>query len=217
MLPEIGHFALILACGLALLLAALALAGARREHAPWMAMALPLARGQALFVALSWACLVVAFLGNDFSVRNVAENSNSMLPALYRFTAAWGSHEGSMLLWVLMQSLWMLAVAGFGRRLPLPVQARVLGVMGLLAAGFMLFVLLASNPFLRLFPVPAQGRDLNPLLQDPGMVFHPPLLYMGYVGFSVAFAFALAALLGGRPDADWARRAGRGRWPPGAS
>ena len=126
---------------------------------------------------------------------------------MYRFSAAWGSHEGSMLLWVLMQSLWMLAVAGFGRQLPLPVRARVLGVMGLLAAGFMLFVLLASNPFLRLFPLPAQGRDLNPLLQDPGMVFHPPLLYMGYVGFSVAFAFAMAALLGGRPDADWARRA----------
>jgi cytochrome c-type biogenesis protein CcmF len=207
MLPEIGHFGLILACLLALLLGALPLAGAWRDHAPWMAMARPLACGQALFVALSWACLVASFLQSDFSVRNVAEHSNSMLPALYRFTAAWGSHEGSMLLWVLMQSLWMLAVAGFGRQLPLPVRARVLGVMGLLAAGFMLFVLLASNPFLRLFPVPAQGRDLNPLLQDPGMVFHPPLLYMGYVGFSVAFAFALAALLGGRPDADWARRA----------
>jgi cytochrome c-type biogenesis protein CcmF len=207
MIPEIGHFGLILACLLALLLGVLPLAGAWRDHVPWMAMARPLACGQALFVALSWACLVASFLQNDFSVRNVAENSNSMLPALYRFTAAWGSHEGSMLLWVLMQSLWMLAVAGFGRRLPLPVRARVLGVMGLLAAGFMLFVLLASNPFLRLFPVPAQGRDLNPLLQDPGMVFHPPLLYLGYVGFSVAFAFAMATLLGGRPDADWARRA----------
>ena len=207
MIPEIGHFGLILACLLALLLGVLALVGAARDHAPWMAMARPLACGQALFVALAWACLVASFLRNDFSVRNVAENSNSMLPALYRFTAAWGSHEGSMLLWVLMQSLWMLAVAGFGRHLPAPVRARVLGVMGLLAAGFMLFVLLASNPFLRVFPVPAQGRDLNPLLQDPGMVFHPPLLYLGYVGFSVAFAFALATLLGGRPDADWARRA----------
>ena len=208
MIPEIGHFGLILACVLALLLGVAALAGAWRGHGPWMAMARPLACGQALFVALAWACLVGSFAQNDFSVRNVAENSNSMLPMLYRLTAAWGSHEGSMLLWVLMQSLWMLAVAGFGRQLPLPVRARVLGVMGLLAAGFMLFVLLASNPFLRLFPVPAQGRDLNPLLQDPGMVFHPPLLYMGYVGFSVAFAFALAALLGGRrPDADWARRA----------
>ncbi len=207
MIPEIGHFGLILALLLALSLGVLPLAGAWRDHAPWMAMARPLACGQALFVALSWACLVASFLYDDFSVRNVAENSNSMLPAMYRFSAAWGSHEGSMLLWVLMQSLWMLAVAGFGRQLPLPVRARVLGVMGLLAAGFMLFVLLASNPFLRLFPVPAQGRDLNPLLQDPGMVFHPPLLYMGYVGFSVAFAFAMATLLGGRPDADWARRA----------
>jgi cytochrome c-type biogenesis protein CcmF len=207
MIPEIGHLALILALLLALLLGVLPLAGAQRDHAPWMAMARPLACGQALFVAVSWACLVASFLRDDFSVRNVAENSNSMLPAMYRFTAAWGSHEGSMLLWVLMQSLWMLAVAGFGRQLPLPVRARVLGVMGLLAAGFMLFVLFASNPFLRLFPLPAQGRDLNPLLQDPGMVFHPPLLYMGYVGFSVAFAFAMAALLAGRPGADWARRA----------
>ncbi|MGL6113342.1 MAG: heme lyase CcmF/NrfE family subunit, partial [Rubrivivax sp.] len=208
MIPEIGHFALILALLLALLLGVLPLAGAWREHAPWMAMARPLACGQALFVVLSWACLVASFLHDDFSVRNVAENSNSMLPAMYRFTASWGSHEGSMLLWVLMQSLWMLAVAHFGRHLPLPVRARVLGVMGLLAAGFMLFVLFASNPFLRLFPVPAQGRDLNPLLQDPGMVFHPPLLYMGYVGFSVAFAFAMSALLGsGQHARDWARHA----------
>jgi cytochrome c-type biogenesis protein CcmF len=207
MVPEIGHLALILALLLALLLGVLSLAGAWRDHAPWMLMARPLACGQALFVGLSWACLVWSFLQDDFSVRNVAENANSMLPAMYRFTTAWGSHEGSMLLWVLMQSLWTLAVAGFGRHLPLPVRARVLGVMGLLAAGFMLFVLFASNPFLRLFPVPAQGRDLNPLLQDPGMVSHPPLLYMGYVGFSVAFAFAMATLLAGRPDAGWERRA----------
>jgi cytochrome c-type biogenesis protein CcmF len=207
MIPEIGHFALILALLLAALAGTLPLAGAQRGHSSWMAMARPLASGQALFVFVAWGCLVLSFLHDDFSVRNVAENSNSALPAMYRFTAAWGSHEGSMLLWVLMQSLWMLAVARLGRRWPLPVQARVLGVMGLLTAGFMLFVLLASNPFLRLFPVPAQGRDLNPLLQDPGMVFHPPLLYMGYVGFAVAFASAMAALLAPRPDAQWARRA----------
>jgi len=207
MLPEIGHFALILALLLALALGVLPLAGAWRRHDPWMALAGPLAHGLALFVLLSWACLVASFLLNDFSVRNVAENSNSMLPAMYRFTAAWGSHEGSMLLWLLMQTLWMLALAALGRGLPLPVRARVLGVMGLLAAGFALFVLFASNPFLRLFPVPAQGRDLNPLLQDPGMVFHPPLLYLGYVGFSVAFAFAMDALLAGQAQTDWARRA----------
>jgi len=207
MIPEIGHFALILALLLALLLGCVPLLGAQRHRADWMALARPLAFAQALCVVLAWACLVLSFLQDDFSVRNVAENSNSLLPAIYRFTAAWGSHEGSMLLWVLMQSLWTLAVALPGRRWPAPVQARVLAVLGLLSAAFIVFVLAASNPFLRLFPVPAQGRDLNPLLQDPGMVFHPPLLYMGYVGFSVAFAFAMAALLTPRADAEWARRA----------
>jgi len=207
MIPEIGHFALILALLLALLLGSVPLLGAQRQRADWMALARPLAWAQVSCVALAWACLVLSFMLDDFSVRNVAENSNSMLPALYRFTAAWGSHEGSMLLWVLMQSLWTLAVALLGRQWPAPVQARVLGVLGLLTAAFVVFVLAASNPFLRLFPVPAQGRDLNPLLQDPGMVFHPPLLYMGYVGFSVAFAFAMAALLAPQPDAGWARRA----------
>ena len=206
MIPELGHFALILAWLLALLLGALGLAGSRRRHDGWMAMAPRLAVGQALFVALAFACLVASFLDNDFSVRNVAENSNSMLPTPYRFAAAWGSHEGSMLLWVLMQSLWMLALVRLDRRPEPTARARVLGVMGLLAAGLVAFVLLVSNPFVRVFPIPAQGRDLNPLLQDPGMVLHPPLLYMGYVGFSVAFAFALAALLEG--DArGWARRA----------
>ena len=207
MIPEIGHFALILALLLALLLGSVPLLGAQRHRADWMALARPLALAQSVCVVLAWACLVLSFMQDDFSVRNVAENSNSMLPAMYRFTAAWGSHEGSMLLWVLMQSLWTLAVALLGRHWPAPVQARVLGVLGLLTAAFTVFVLAASNPFLRLFPVPAQGRDLNPLLQDPGMVFHPPLLYMGYVGFSVAFAFAMAALLAPRADAEWARRA----------
>ncbi len=205
MIPEIGHFALILALLLSLVLGSLPLAGAQRGIAPWMALARPVAVGQSLFVMLAWACLVVSFVRNDFSVRNVAENSNSTLPVEYRFAASWGSHEGSMLLWLLMQSLWMLAAARFGAQMPLAMRARVLAVMGLLAAGFMLFVLTTSNPFLRVFPIPAQGRDLNPLLQDPGMVLHPPLLYMGYVGFSVAFAFAIAALIEGRLDAAWAR------------
>jgi len=206
MLPELGHFALILAWLLALLLGVFGLAGAQRGQTSWMALAPRLAAGQALFVALAFGCLVAAFVGNDFSVRNVAENSNSSLPALYRVTAAWGSHEGSMLLWVLMQSLWLLAVVLLDRPPAAEVRARVLGVMGLLAAGLLAFVLFVSNPFVRVFPIPEQGRDLNPLLQDPGMVLHPPLLYMGYVGFSVAFAFALAALLGGDSRA-WARRA----------
>jgi cytochrome c-type biogenesis protein CcmF len=205
MIPELGHFALILALLLALLLGTLPIVGAQRGHAGWAAQARPLALGQGLFVLVAWACLVVSFVQNDFSVRNVAENSNSMLPLPYRVAASWGSHEGSMLLWLVMQALWMLAVARRSRELPPAVVARVLGVMGLLSAGFMLFVLATSNPFLRVFPIPAQGRDLNPLLQDPGMVLHPPLLYMGYVGFSVAFAFAIAALLGGRLDAAWAR------------
>ena len=205
MLPEVGHLALILALLLALLLGTLPLVGAQRGHAGWSAQARPLALGQSLFVLVAWVCLVVSFVHNDFSVRNVAENSNSMLPLPYRVAAAWGSHEGSMLLWLVMQALWMTAVALRSRHLPADLAARVLGVMGLLSAGFMLFVLATSNPFLRVFPIPAQGRDLNPLLQDPGMVLHPPLLYMGYVGFSVAFAFAIAALLGGRLDAAWAQ------------
>ncbi len=170
MIPEAGHFALILALLLSLVLGALALAGAQRSDAAWMAMARPAAVGQSLFVLLAWACLVTAFAQNDFSVRNVAENSNSLLPLQYRIAAAWGSHEGSMLLWLTLHSVWMLAVARFSRRLPAAVAARVLGVMGLLAAGFALFVLATSNPFLRVFPIPLEGRDLNPLLQDPGMV-----------------------------------------------
>ncbi len=205
MIPELGHFAFILALLLSLALATVSLAGAQRGAQDWMALARPLAAGQSLFVLLAWGCLVASFVQNDFSVRNVAENSTSLLPLPYRFAASWGSHEGSMLLWQVMQSVWMLAVARFSRNLPAEVVARVLGVMGLLSAGFMLFVLTTSNPFLRVFPIPAQGRDLNPLLQDAGMVLHPPLLYMGYVGFSVAFAFAIAALLGDRRDTAWAR------------
>ena len=158
-----------------------------------------------LFVATAWGCLAYSFIVSDFSVLNVATNSNSQLPVYYRFAATWGSHEGSMLLWVFMLAIWTFAVSLKSRHLPDEMVARVLGVMGLVSVGFLLFLLLTSNPFERLFPVPADGRDLNPLLQDPGMVAHPPMLYMGYVGFSVAFAFAIAALLGGRLDATWAR------------
>jgi len=205
MIPELGQFALILALLLAALLGTLPLAGAQRGNRVWMGLARPLALAQFLFIASAFACLAYSFVGNDFSVLNVATNSNSRLPLQYRIAAAWGSHEGSMLLWVLMLGGWTMAVALRSRHLPDEMVARVLGVMGLISLGFLLFLLLTSNPFDRIFPAPADGRDLNPLLQDPGMVFHPPLLYMGYVGFCVAFAFAIAALIGGRRDATWAR------------
>jgi len=205
MIPEVGHFALILALLLALAQGTLPLVGAARGDRAWMGLARPAAQGQFLFVALAFGCLAYAFVNNDFSVLNVASHSNSQLPTPYRFAASWGSHEGSLLLWVLMLGGWSAAVSLASRHLPQEMVARVLGVMGLVSVGFLLFMLLTSNPFERLFPAPADGRDLNPLLQDPGMVFHPPLLYMGYVGFSVAFAFAIAALLGGRLDATWAR------------
>ena len=205
MIPEIGHFALILALLLALVQGVLPLIGAARGVPAWMALARPAAQGQALFVALAFSCLAWSFVNNDFSVLNVATNSNSQLPLHYRFAATWGSHEGSLLLWVFMLSGWALAVSLLSRHLPEDMVARVLGVMGLVAVGFLLFLLLTSNPFDRLIPAAADGRDLNPLLQDPGMVIHPPMLYMGYVGFSVAFAFAIAALLSGRLDATWAR------------
>ena len=205
MIPELGHFALILALLLAALLGTLPLIGAHRRLGAWMALARPLAAGQFLFIAFAFGCLAYSFVANDFSVLNVATNSNSQLPLQYRIAATWGSHEGSMLLWVFMLGAWTVAVASKSRHLPDEMVARVLGVMGVIAFGFLLFMLLTSNPFDRLFPPAEDGRDLNPLLQDPGMVFHPPLLYMGYVGFSVAFAFAIAALIGGRLDATWAR------------
>ncbi|HQR75966.1 MAG TPA: heme lyase CcmF/NrfE family subunit [Burkholderiaceae bacterium] len=205
MVPEIGNFALILALLLATAQAVLPIAGAARGNRTWIAVARPAARGQAFFVTLAAACLVWSFIQNDFSVVNVASHSNSQLPLHYRIAASWGSHEGSMLLWVLILAWWTLAVATFSRHLPDDMLARVIGVQGVISIGFLLFMLLTSNPFDRLFPPAPDGRDLNPLLQDPGMVFHPPMLYMGYVGFSVAFAFAIAALLGGRLDAAWAR------------
>ncbi len=205
MIPELGSFALVLALLLAALQGTLPLIGAQRRAYDWMALARPLARGQFVFVAIAFGCLAWSFANNDFSVANVAANSNSQLPVPYRLAATWGSHEGSMLLWVLMLAGWGLAVSLRSRHLPDELVARVLGVMGAIAFGFLLFMLTTSHPFERVFPPPADGRDLNPLLQDPGMVIHPPLLYMGYVGFSVAFAFAIAALLGGRLDATWAR------------
>ncbi len=205
MIPELGQFALALALCLALAQAVLGLAGAARGNAAWMAVARPAAAGQLVFVSIAYGCLTYAFVTHDFSVQNVASNSNLRLPLEYRVAAVWGSHEGSLLLWVLMLAGWNAAVATFSRRLPDDMVARVLGVMGFVTIGFIAFMLFTSNPFDRLLPPAADGRDLNPLLQDPGMVFHPPLLYMGYVGFSVAFAFAIAALLSGRLDAAWAR------------
>nr|WP_315591964.1 heme lyase CcmF/NrfE family subunit [uncultured Cupriavidus sp.] len=202
---ELGHFALICALLAALVQGVLPLAGAPRGFVPWMALARPAAVLQWLLVLAAWLSLTVAFIDNDFSVRYVAANSNSALPLVYRMAAVWGGHEGSMLLWTLMLACWSLAVAVFSRNLPLAFVARVLGVMGAISSGLLLFLLFASNPFIRLLPRAMEGRDLNPLLQDPGMVFHPPFLYMGYVGFAVAFAFALAALLEGRLDAAWAR------------
>src|SRR5438093_8114530 len=201
MIPELGQFALTLALLVAIVQATLPLVGATLGDERLMAVARPAGRAQFVLVALAFACLAWSFRSNDFSVQNVATNSNSQLPLHYRFAATWGWHEGSLLLWTLMLGGWTCAVTMFSRNLPRPMLARVVAVMGLVSAGFLLFLLFTSNPFDRLIPPAPEGRDLNPLLQDPGMVVHPPLLYMGYVGFSVAFAFSVAALLGGRLDA----------------
>src|SRR5687767_5830993 len=205
MVPEIGQFALILALLLALTQATLPLIGAARGNHAWMAVAVPAGQAQFIFVAIAFCCLGYSFITNDFTVVNVAFNSNSQLPLHYRLAATWGSHEGSLLLWTLMLGLWTVAVSIFSKHLPGDMLARVLSVMGIVSLGFLLFMLLTSNPFVRRFPAAVDGRDLNPLLQDPAMVAHPPMLYMGYVGFSVAFAFAISALIGGRLDATWAR------------
>ncbi|GAB2492110.1 heme lyase CcmF/NrfE family subunit [Pseudoxanthomonas sangjuensis] len=205
MLPELGQVALILALLVALLQAVLPLAGAQRGRPAWMAVARPAAYAQLSCVLAAFAVLTAAFVRQDFSVKYVAENSNSLLPLVYRYTAVWGSHEGSLLLWAMVLALWTAAVATFSRALPGRVVARVLGTMGIVAVGFLSFLIFTSNPFERLLPAPIEGRDLNPLLQDPGMVIHPPMLYLGYVGFSVPFAFAIAALLDGEVDARWLR------------
>ncbi|AHL76161.1 cytochrome C biogenesis protein CcmF [Stutzerimonas stutzeri] len=206
MIPELGHLAMILALCLAVVQGTLPLIGAWRGDSQWMGLAQPAAWGQFSFLAFSFACLTYAFMVDDFSVAYVAQNSNSALPWYYKFSAVWGAHEGSLLLWAFILSGWTFAVSIFSRQLPEDMLARVLGVMGLISIGFLLFLIVTSNPFERLLPqAPMDGRDLNPLLQDFGLVVHPPMLYMGYVGFSVAFAFAIAALLGGRLDAAWAR------------
>ena len=205
MIPELGHFALILALVLSLVQAVVPLIGARRNSMALMAVGRPAAQGQFFFILFSYVCLTWAFITSDFSVQLAASNSHAETPLMYKITGVWGNHEGSLLLWAMSLSLWTVAVTVFSRHLPDAFLARVLGVLGMVSAGFISFTLVTSNPFERLLPGVAEGRDLNPLLQDPGMIIHPPLLYMGYVGFSVAFAFAIAALMSGRLDAAWAR------------
>ena len=205
MTPEIGQLCLILALCVAAIQSVLPVAGAQFGNPAWIAVARPAAVTQLLFIALAFICLSWAFVENDFSVLYVATNSNSELPLMFRLAAVWGAHEGSLLLWVLILAIWTSAVALLSRTLPDVVVAQVLGVMGMINLGFLLFILFTSNPFERLFPVPLDGNDLNPLLQDPALIIHPPMLYTGYVGFSVAFAFAVAAMLSGRLDQQWAR------------
>ena len=205
MIPELGHFALVLAFALAVVQSVVPLAGVARGYTSWMGIAIPAARAQFCCVALAFAALAWCFYSNDFSVAYVAQNSNTQLPTPYRLSAVWGAHEGSLLLWVLILGVWTFAVSRFNEGLPADITATVISVMGLVSSAFLLFLLLTSNPFLRLATPPADGADLNPLLQDPGLVVHPPILYTGYVGFSVAFAFALAALIRGRLTTQWAR------------
>jgi cytochrome c-type biogenesis protein CcmF len=205
MIPELGQLALILAMLLALAQGVLPLIGAWRGNRALIAIARPAAAGQAVFVAAAFFILVNAFVHFDFSVRYVADNSNLALPWYYRIAAVWGAHEGSLLLWIFILNIWTVALAALSRHLPEVFVARVLGVLGLVAVGFLAFIVFTSNPFLRTLPMPADGGDLNPVLQDPGMTFHPPVLYMGYVGFSVAFAFSIAALLGGELELAWVR------------
>jgi cytochrome c-type biogenesis protein CcmF len=202
---EAGHYALVLALALALLQSTVPLWGARRNDATLMAVGEGTALGQLVFIGLAFAALTFAYVSSDFSLLNVVENSHSTKPLIYKISGVWGNHEGSMLLWVLILALFGAAVAVFGRNLPATLKANVLAVQGWIGTAFLLFILIASNPFVRLDPAPYEGRDLNPLLQDIGLAIHPPLLYTGYVGFSIAFAFAVAALIEGRIDAAWAR------------
>ncbi len=205
MIVELGHFALVLAFFVALVQATVPMIGASRGDTAWMAVARPAAVAQFLLVALSFSCLTYAYVVSDFSVLNVASNSHSAKPMLYKISGVWGNHEGSMVLWVLILAVFGSAVALFGRNLPDGLRARTLSIQALIAIGFLLFILATSNPFTRLIPAPVDGRGLNPLLQDPGLAFHPPFLYLGYVGFSIAYSFAIAALIEGRVDAAWAR------------
>ncbi len=205
MIPELGHFALILALCVAIAQTFFTIAGAHLGYSRWIAMARPAAYAQLFFLGLSYAALTMVFLNHDYSVLYAAQNSNSRLPLMYLISGVWGAHEGSLLLWVLILSLWTAAVAFFSQSVPKVMLARVIGVLGFVSVGFILFILVTSNPFERLIPGVMEGRDLNPLLQDPGLAIHPPMLYLGYVGFSVAFAFAIAALLSGHVDSAWAR------------
>ncbi|SLN14672.1 heme lyase CcmF/NrfE family subunit [Oceanibacterium hippocampi] len=205
MIAETGHFALVLALVIALVQGILPLIGAQRGHQPWVALAAPAAGAQFVFVAIAFSCLTVGYLTSDFSIVNVAENSHSAKPLLYKISGVWGNHEGSLLLWILILALFGAMVALFGRNLPPDLRARVLAIQGLIGVGFLLFILFTSNPFGRLDPPPLDGQGLNPLLQDPGLAFHPPFLYLGYVGLSVSFSFAIAALIEGRIDPAWAR------------
>jgi cytochrome c-type biogenesis protein CcmF len=205
MIPELGHFALALAVVIAGAQAVLPLLGARAREIRLMQTAPPLAIGQLIALATAYGCLIWSAMVDDFSVANVVENSNSLMPLVYKITGTWGNHEGSILLWCLILALCGGAVAGFGRALPSSLRARVIGVLGFTSAGFLLFALTTSNPLERVWPPPIDGRDMNPLLQDPGLAVHPPVLYAGYVGFAIPFAFAVAALLEGRVDAAWGR------------
>ena len=205
MIPELGQYALMLALGLALIQATMPIVGARTNDAVLMNIAAPAALGQFVFVAIAFAALAECYVASDFSVLNVYENSNSAMPLIYRLTSIWGNHEGSMLLWVFILAFCGALVALFGTNLPAALKANALAVQAWIAAAFHLFILTTSNPFLRIPDAPFEGRDLNPILQDPGLAFHPPMLYLGYVGFSIAFSFAIAALLEGRIDAAWAR------------
>ncbi|MFL5049016.1 MAG: cytochrome c biogenesis protein CcsA, partial [Xanthobacteraceae bacterium] len=205
MTPELGHYALVLALGLALVQAIVPMWGARVRDVSLMNVAVPTALAQFVFVAAAFAALTACYVASDFSVANVVENSHSTMPLIYKFTSVWGNHEGSMLLWVLILTFFGALVAGVGTNLPPTLKANVLAVQSWIAAAFFLFILLTSNPFLRLAEAPLEGRDLNPVLQDIGLAVHPPMLYLGYVGFSITFSFAAAALIEGRTDAAWAR------------
>ncbi|MGB8044913.1 MAG: heme lyase CcmF/NrfE family subunit, partial [Pseudolabrys sp.] len=205
MIPEVGHYALVLALGLGLVQSVVPVVGARGGDAALMRLASSTALMQFIFVALSFLALTICYVTSDFSVATVFENSHSRMPLIYKITSVWGNHEGSMLLWVLILSLFGALVAAFGANLPAVLKAHVLAVQSWVACAFYLFILLTSNPFARLPEAPFEGRDLNPILQDPGLAIHPPLLYLGYVGFSIAFSFAIAALIEGRIDAAWAR------------
>ncbi|MEQ9247302.1 MAG: cytochrome c biogenesis protein CcsA, partial [Nitratireductor sp.] len=202
---ELGHFALVLAFALALVQMTVPIVGAQLKNDTLMRVGEPAALTNFMLVALSFMALTSAYIQSDFSVLNVWENSHSAKPLLYKITGTWGNHEGSMLLWVLILVFFGALVAVFGRNLPLSLRANVLGVQGAISCAFIIFILATSNPFARLDPAPMEGRDLNPILQDIGLAVHPPLLYLGYVGFSVAFSFAIAALIEGRLDAAWAR------------